>query len=110
MANTEKLLIIGSKAFTMSTEDWLIDSFAWDEVDKIKNPYDYHTLVISLLGICDDDARNNVEWNKIRSKLTVPKTWYFLKCRGTVIVVGDPRFYVPIEKGIKVPFSMVDRF
>lgn len=104
MANTKKLLIIGSKAFTMSTEDWLIDSFAWDEVDKIQNPYDYHTLVISLLGICDDDARNNVEWNKVWSKLTVPKTWHFLKCKGTVIVVGDPTFYVRTEKRMKVPF------
>jgi len=104
MANTKKLLIIGSKAFTMSTEDWLIDSFAGDEVDKIQNPYDYHTLVISLLGICDDEARNKVEWNKIRSKLTVPKIWHFLKCKGTVIVVGDPRFSVLTEKGMKVPF------
>jgi len=100
----KKILVIGSKYFTMSTEDWRIDSFAWDEIDEIGNPYDYHTLVISLLGICDDNARNNIEWNELQSKLTVSKTWNFLKYKGKVIVVGDPRFDVLLEKSGKRPF------
>lgn len=100
----KKILIIGSKCFNMSTEDWRIDSFAWDEINEIGNPYDYHTLIIDLLGICDDSARNSIEWNELQSKLTVSNTWNFLKYKYQIIVVGDPRFDVLLEKSEKRPF------
>ncbi len=104
MSNTRKILIIGSKAFTMSTQDWQIQSFGWDEVQSLPNPYDYHTLVISLLGVRNITVRGNIQWRELKSKLRVKKTWNMLKLNHCIIVIGDPRFEFPLEDGTKIPF------
>jgi len=103
VSQVKKILIIGSSAYKKSDSEVRIDSYSWRKIGKIKNPRDYHTLIIDLLSISDEELRSQVPWSDVQSKLHIYTSTQITKRGGEIIFIGDPRFHIPASNK-NIPF------
>ncbi len=108
MSQPKKILIIGSIAYKKSDSKVRIDCYSWREVGEIKNPRDYHTLIINLLSIPDEKSRSQVPWDEVRSRLTIYTSTQIMKRGGDIVFIGDPRFRIPTRKKSPAKHSNID--
>jgi len=94
----QKILIIGSSAYKRFDSEIRIDCYSWRKVGQIKNPRDYHTLIIDLLSISDEKSRSQVPWDEVHSKLSTYTFTQIAKRGGRIVLIGDPRFRIPAPK------------
>lgn len=111
MSQVKKILIIGSSAYKTSDSEVRIDCYSWRKVGQIKNPRDYHTLIIDLLSISDEKSRSQVPWDEVHLKLSIYTSTQITKRGGQIVLIGDPRFRIPAPKesparhsNINIPF------
>lgn len=98
MSQVKKILIIGSSAYKKSDSEVRIDSYSWRKIGRIKNPRDYHTLIIDLLSISDGELRSQVPWSDVQSKLNIYTCTQIIKRGGEIIFIGNSRFHIPASK------------
>ena len=55
----------------------------------------YGTIVLDLLDIQSEDARNKVNWKLFHRLLNFQNIMDILFNNGVIIVIGDPRFSIP---------------
>ena len=80
-----------------------MDCMSWDKLSGISNVRDYDVLVLNLLSIKTQAARNKVDWGKFNELLDFSRASDILTNGGTIVVLGDPRFEIPKlrEPGVK---------
>ena len=93
----KKVIIIGAEGYERIDETTRVECFSWTNIKKIKNIRDYDTLIINLLALKDDAKREQVDWEAFSEDLNFHAARDILQHDGEVIVVGDPRFRIPIE-------------
>ena len=109
MSQPKKILIIGSSAYKKSDSEVRIDCYSWREVGEIKNPRDYHTLIINLLSLSNEKQRDQVRWNDVDSKLNVFTWRQIMRRNGEIFFVGDPRFCIPLNPDTKKKDSIQEK-
>jgi hypothetical protein len=91
-----KVILIGAEGYEGAQEGFRVECSSWPEIVKIKNVRDYDTIVLSLLPLRDEKVRSSVPWPEFLTLLDFRSAMDVLINDGEIIVVGDPRFYVPI--------------
>lgn len=89
-----KIVIIGVKGYRTATENRNVASFPWDELTKVKNLADYDIIILNLPSI----TSTTVDWSAFTKMLNLETMKDVLRHEGQFIVIGDPRFMVPISK------------
>lgn len=108
MSQVKKILIIGSSAYEKFDSEVRIDCYSWQKIGEIKNPRDYHTLIIDLLSISDEKPRSQVPWDEVHLKLSIYTSTQIAKRGGQVVFIGDPRFRIPGPKEIPARHSNIN--
>jgi len=96
-----KVALIGAKGYEHSADGLRVDCFTWSKLNKINNIRDFDTIVVSLLGLKDEKDRETIDWNEFSSLFRFSSTMDILLHKGTIIVLGDPRFSVKIKKTLE---------
>lgn len=91
-----KVILIGAKGYEGYREGLRVECISWQEIVKIKNIRDYDTIALNLLPLRDEEFRSSVPWPEFSTLLDFRSTMDILINGGEIIVVGDPRFDVPI--------------
>jgi len=90
-----KVLLIGAKGYQRTREGVRVDCCLWSTIERLDNIRDYDTIIVDLLEMQDESARNAVDWASVHQQLNFPNTIGVLTNDGVIVVVGDPRFTVP---------------
>lgn len=91
-----KVLLVGAKGYQQTGEGVLVDCCLWTEIKKVSNIRDYDTIILDLLNIKSDKDRENVDWNLFYHILNFQNIMDILLNNGAIIVIGDPRFLIPV--------------
>lgn len=102
-----KVIILGSTGFDGSTADLQVDCYPWSQLGKIRNIRDYDEVIVNLLPLSSQEDRNRVQWAKFHSLFDFRSTLDILRNDGTMFVIGDPRFQVPLTSSS--PNSGIDK-
>jgi hypothetical protein len=94
MTDQKRILILGTSAYRQQTQDALVVSKRWDQIDAGVNVRDHDVLVIDLLGISNPEE---VDWRGFMRQVTRRAVLELLVSGGRLMVLGDPRFTVEIE-------------
>ncbi len=97
MSRKRKVILIGAKGFQRTTEGVQVDCFLWSQIGKINNIRDYDTIILDLLPLSSDETRDTVAWPKFFSLLDFSSTVDILQNNGMIVVIGDPRFEIPLK-------------
>ncbi len=104
-SKTRKLLLIGATGYDRSKDGLRLDCVSWDELSGIANVRDYDVLVLNLLSITTEEARQKVDWEKFNRLLDFYAASDILTHEGMIVVLGDPRFSVTKIKELETkPF------
>lgn len=96
-----KVALIGAKGYEHTTEGLRVDCFTWPKLNKINNIRDFDIIIINLLSLKDEIARETVSWNEFSSLFRFSSAMDILLNRGAIIILGDPRFSIEIKEPSK---------
>lgn len=91
-----KVILIGAKGYESNQEDLCVECFSWPEIANIRNIRDYDTIVFNLLPFGNQETLSSVPWLEFLKILNFRSATEVLFNGGEIIVVGDPRFNLPI--------------
>jgi len=93
-----KVAIVGAKGYQHAAEQLLVNCFAWDQLQKIENVRDFDTIIISLLGVKEEEQRSAVDWDQFSAVFDFANIMAIILNGGTIILIGDPRFHIRLRK------------
>jgi hypothetical protein len=96
-----KVILIGARGYERVHEGVRVECFPWDKIIKIKNIRDYDTVILNLLPLRNEASRKAVSWSVFLRLLDFTSAMDILVNGGAIVVVGDPRFDVPVEQSKK---------
>ena len=96
MRRNHKVLLIGAKGYQQTGEGVRVDCCLWSALSKLDNIRDYDTVILDLLELQTDGAKKAVDWPDFDQQFNFRNAVDILSNRGTIIVVGDPRFRIPV--------------
>jgi len=96
-----KVILIGATGYEGVHENLRVECFSWDKIAKIKNIRDYDTVVLDTLPLRDEDVRTATSWPDFCGLLDFSSAMDVLMNGGVIIIVGDPRFDIPIAESGK---------
>jgi hypothetical protein len=88
-----KIALIGARGYER-TAPQRVDCFAWEKLPSNLNLRDYDTVIIDLLSL---PSKNSVDWLIFEQILSLSVAIDILKSSGQVILIGDPRFSIPVK-------------
>ena len=94
-----KLLLIGATGYSRDKDGLRLDCVTWDKLSDVQNVRDYDVLVLNLLSIRTEDARTKVDWATFKQLLDFRAASDILMHKGTIVVLGDPRFEFSVIDG-----------
>lgn len=95
----QRVAIIGASDLKGNGGGVDLEAFGWEEVSRVANLSDYHTVVIDLLSPVPVEA---VDWEAFFGIANPARMLEVLRGggrnnQGRIVVVGDPRFTVPLS-------------
>lgn len=96
-----KVLLVGAKGYQQTGEGVRVDCCLWTEIKKVSNIRDYDTIILDLLDFKIDKDRETVDWELFHHCLNFQNIMDILLNSGAIIIIGDPRFSIPILKDIE---------
>ncbi len=87
-----KAIIIGARGYQRSTSELQVNCVLWNQLNEIKNIRDFDMVILNLLPLINE--KEKIDWNLFRQKLNFPMSLDILKNEGSILVIGDPRFYI----------------
>ena len=100
-----KLLLIGATGYGRDKDGLRLDCVSWDRLSDVQNVRDYDVLVLNLLSIRTADARSKIDWAWFKQLLDFCAASDILMHKGTIVVLGDPRFeFIVIDGREPHPF------
>lgn len=88
-----KAVLIGASGYAAQTDTHRLDSFGWNQLDRLANLRDYDAVVISLLENRPAEDAAYV-WNPFTKQLNPNTCREITEHGGRIIIVGDPRFRI----------------
>jgi hypothetical protein len=95
---SRKVLLVGAKGYQQTRDGVRVDCCLWSDLPSIDNIRDYDTIILDLLELKTDEARKAVDWARFHQLFNFPNTVDILTNGGAIIVLGDPRFQIPLEQ------------
>ena len=96
MRRNHKVLLVGAKGYQQTGEGVRVDCCLWSALSKLDNIRDYDTVILDLLELQTDGAKKAIDWPHFDQQFNFRNAVDILSNRGTIIVVGDPRFRIPV--------------
>ena len=94
-----KLLLIGAEGYDRNKDGLRLDCVSWDRLSDVQNVRDYDVLVLNLLSINTEEARSKIDWQLFNRLLDFRAASDILMNKGTIVVLGNPRFEFLIMDG-----------
>jgi hypothetical protein len=91
---TRKIALIGADGYVRRSDDYRVDCFPWNKVKGLANIQDYDVLIINLLTPRRAETSDWAEFNNVMNR---PAVMTLLDSEGQIVVVGDPRFTIPLD-------------
>lgn len=92
MTRHPKIALIGAQGYQREAPE-RIDCFPWQSLPKGLNLRDYDTVILNLVPLA---VRPEVNWPLFETLLNPRVTRELLHSQGRIIVIGDPRFSIPV--------------
>lgn len=90
-ARKHKILLIGATGYNCSNTSHQLDCCAWPHIANAPNPRDFDMVVLNLLDL----HPTSCEWEAFHTLFNPKAARDVLFNKGTIIIVGDPRFRIP---------------
>jgi hypothetical protein len=95
---SHKVLLVGAKGYQQTAEGVRVDCRLWSALKKLDNIRDYDTIIVDLLELQSEEAKEAVDWLQFHQLFNFPNAVDVLTNGGAIIVIGDPRLRIPFEQ------------
>jgi hypothetical protein len=100
-----KIALVGAEGYQTQPPE-RIDCFSWENLPRSLNLRDYDRVILNVLSHA---AAAKVDWQFFETALNVRVTSELLQSEGSIIVIGDPRFSIPVPTKDKLGKSRTER-